>query len=29
MLDPDGQGIVLTNATFFAYIDENEIIQKL
>ncbi len=28
MLDPDGQGIVLTNATFFAYIDENEIIRN-
>jgi len=23
MLDPDGQGIVLTNATFFAYIDDD------
>ena len=21
MLDPDGQGIILTNATFFAYVD--------
>ena len=28
MLDPDGQGIVLTNATFFAYIDKNEIIRN-
>ena len=28
MLDPDGQGIVLTNATFFAFIDENEIIRN-
>ena len=28
MIDPDGQGIVLTNATFFAYIDENEIIRN-
>ncbi|MDF2425424.1 MAG: S8 family serine peptidase [Nitrosopumilus sp.] len=28
MFDPDGQGIVLTNATFFAYIDENEIIRN-
>ncbi|WP_428325340.1 S8 family serine peptidase [Nitrosopumilus sp.] len=28
MLDPDGQGIVLTNSTFFAYIDENEIIRN-
>jgi subtilisin family serine protease len=28
MLDPDGQGIVLTNATFFAYVDENEIIRN-
>ena len=28
MLDPDGQGIILTNATFFAYIDENEIIRN-
>ena len=28
MLDPDGQGIVLTNATFFAYIDNNEIIRN-
>ena len=28
MLDPDGQGIVLTNATFFAYIDDNEIIRN-
>ena len=26
MLDPDGQGIVLTNATFFAYIDDDDII---
>ncbi|MDH3341592.1 MAG: S8 family serine peptidase [Nitrosopumilus sp.] len=28
MLDPDGQGIILTNATFFAYVDENEIIRN-
>ena len=28
MFDPDGQGIVLTNSTFFAYIDENEIIRN-
>ena len=28
MLDPDGQGIVLTNATFFAYIDNNEIVRN-
>ena len=28
MLDPDGQGIILTNATFFTYIDENEIIRN-
>ena len=28
MLDPDGQGIVLTNSTFFAYIDENDIIRN-
>ena len=28
MFDPDGQGIVLTNATFFAYVDENEIIRN-
>ncbi|MDH3502337.1 MAG: S8 family serine peptidase [Nitrosopumilus sp.] len=28
MLDPDGQGIILTNATFFAYIDKNEIIRN-
>lgn len=28
MLDPDGQGIILTNSTFFAYIDENEIIRN-
>ena len=28
MLDPDGQGIILTNATFFAFIDENEIIKN-
>lgn len=28
MLDPDGQGIVLTNATFFASIDNNEIIRN-
>ena len=28
MIDPDGQGIVLTNATFFAHIDENQIIRN-
>ena len=28
MLDPDGQGIVLTNATFFAYVDKDEIIRN-
>jgi len=28
MLDPDGQGIILTNSTFFAYIDDNEIIRN-
>ncbi|MCJ8305454.1 MAG: S8 family serine peptidase [Nitrosopumilus sp.] len=28
MLDADGQGIILTNATFFAYIDKNEIIRN-
>ena len=28
MLDPDGQGIILTNATFFAYVDENEIVRN-
>ena len=28
MLDPDGQGIILTNATFFAYVDENDIIRN-
>jgi len=28
MLDPDGQGIILTNATFFAYIDDNNIIRN-
>ena len=28
MLDSDGQGIVLTNATFFAYIDKNDIIRN-
>ena len=28
MFDPDGQGIVLTNATFFAYIDDNQIIRN-
>ncbi|NNL59668.1 MAG: S8 family serine peptidase, partial [Nitrosopumilus sp.] len=28
MLDPDGQGIVLTNATFFAYVDKNNIIRN-
>lgn len=28
MLDPDGQGIVLTNATFFAFIDKDKIIRN-
>ena len=28
MFDPDGQGIILTNATFFAFVDENEIIRN-
>ena len=28
MLDPDGQGIILTNSTFFAFIDEDEIIRN-
>ena len=28
MLDPDGQGIVLTNATFYGFIDKNEIIRN-
>jgi subtilisin family serine protease len=28
MLDPDGQGIVLTNSTFFAYVDDDEIIRN-
>ena len=28
MLDPDGQGIILTNATFFAYIDDDDIIRN-
>ena len=28
MLDPDGQGIILTNATFYAFIDDNEIIRN-
>ena len=28
MLDPDGQGIILTNATFFAFVDKNEIIRN-
>ncbi|MCA9828563.1 MAG: S8 family serine peptidase [Nitrosopumilus sp.] len=28
MLDPDGQGIVLTNATFFAYVDNDEIVRN-
>ncbi|MCH8915839.1 MAG: S8 family serine peptidase [Thaumarchaeota archaeon] len=28
MLDPDGQGIILTNATFFAFIDKNDIIRN-
>ena len=28
MLDSDGQGIILTNATFFAYIDKNNVIRN-
>ena len=28
MLDPDGQGIVLTNATFFGFIDKDQIIRN-
>ena len=28
MLDPDGQGIVLTNSTFFAFIDEHGIVKN-
>ncbi len=28
MLDPDGQGIILTNATFFAFIDKDQIIRN-
>lgn len=28
MLDPDGQGIILTNATFFAFIDKDGIIRN-
>ncbi|MGY5150508.1 MAG: S8 family serine peptidase [Candidatus Nitrosopumilus sp. bin_68KS] len=28
MIDPDGQGIILTNATFFAYVDKNNIIRN-
>ena len=28
MLDPDGQGIILTNSTFFAFIDDDEIIRN-
>jgi hypothetical protein len=28
MLDPDGQGIILTNSTFFAYIDSDGIIRN-
>ena len=28
MLDADGQGLILTNATFFAFIDNNEIIRN-
>ena len=28
MLDADGQGIILTNATFFAFIDKDEIIRN-
>ncbi len=29
MLDPDGQGIIITNATFYANIDEHGIIQNV
>ena len=28
MLDPDGQGIILTNATFFAFIDKDQLIRN-
>ncbi len=28
MVDADGQGIILTNATFFAYLDEDDIIKN-
>ncbi|MDH3677958.1 MAG: S8 family serine peptidase [Nitrosopumilus sp.] len=28
MIDPDGQGIILTNATFFAYVDKDNIIRN-
>ena len=28
MLDPDGQGIILTNSTFFAFIDKDEVIRN-
>ncbi|TFH01611.1 MAG: peptidase S8, partial [Nitrosopumilus sp.] len=28
MIDADGQGIVLTNATFFAYVDDDDIIRN-
>ena len=28
MLDPDGQGIIITNATFYAHIDEDHIIHN-
>ena len=28
MIDADGQGIVLTNATFFAYVDKDSIIRN-
>lgn len=28
MLDPDGQGIVITNSTFFAFVDKDEIIRN-
>ena len=28
MLDPDGQGIILTNSTFFAFIDKEEMIRN-
>ncbi|MFB5603455.1 MAG: S8 family serine peptidase [Candidatus Nitrosomaritimum aestuariumsis] len=28
MIDPDGQGLILTNATFFAFIDDDNIIRN-